>query len=80
MSEEFARKAKEAGYDILLREEDGGHNWEYWDKCIKTDYFLYCKGNKCMSIMNINLFSMKLKRMIDITVILPDEIKSDEKL
>ncbi len=33
-----------------------------------------------MSIMNINLFSMKLKRMIDITVILPDEIKSDEKL
>lgn len=33
-----------------------------------------------MSIMNINLFSMKLKRMIDITVILPDEIKSNEKL
>lgn len=33
-----------------------------------------------MPVMNINLFSMKLKRMIDITVILPDEIKSDEKL
>lgn len=46
----------------------------------KTDDFLYCKGDEYMSVMNINLFSMKLKRMIDITVILPDEIKSDEKL
>lgn len=46
----------------------------------KTDDFLYCKGDRYMSVMNINLFSMKLKRMIDITMILPDEIKSDEKL
>lgn len=33
-----------------------------------------------MPVMNINLFSMKLKRMIDVALILPDEIKSDEKL
>lgn len=35
MSEEFTDRAKKAGYAIFLREEEGGHNWEYWDKCIK---------------------------------------------
>ncbi len=48
MSEEFARKAKEAGYDILLREKDGGHNWEYWDKCIKqTISYIVKETNVC---------------------------------
>lgn len=46
----------------------------------KTDDFLYCKGDKYMSVMNINLFSMKLKRMVDITMILPDEIKLNDNL
>ncbi len=33
-----------------------------------------------MSIMNMNLFSIKLKRMIDVTIILPDDIKSNDNL
>jgi len=33
-----------------------------------------------MTAMNINLFSMKLKRVVDIFVILPDDIENKEKL
>lgn len=44
MSEEFAKKAKKAGYNVLLQEEDGGHNWAYWDKCIKQTISYIVKG------------------------------------
>ena len=33
-----------------------------------------------MSVININLFSMMLRRTIDVTVVLPDKINDDEKL
>ena len=33
-----------------------------------------------MAVINVNLFSMYLAHEIDVTVILPDEISSDEQL
>ena len=33
-----------------------------------------------MSVININLFSMMLRRTIDVTVVLPDKINDGEKL
>lgn len=48
MSEEFVQKAKKAGYTVLLQEEEGGHNWEYWDKCIKqTISYIVKETNRC---------------------------------
>jgi len=44
MSLEFTERAAKAGYHITLEEEDGGHNWDYWDRCIKRTIAYIVKG------------------------------------
>lgn len=35
MSKDFYKEAKEAGLNVSMYEQDGGHEWDYWDKCIE---------------------------------------------
>ena len=32
---QFVKEAKEAGLNVSMYEQDGGHEWDYWDKCIE---------------------------------------------
>ena len=35
MSKDFYKEAKEAGLNVSRYEQDGEHEWDYWDKCIE---------------------------------------------
>lgn len=35
MSREFFNAAKKAGLNVSYYEQDGAHDWKYWDKCIE---------------------------------------------
>ena len=35
MSKDFYKEAKEAGLNVSMYEQDGEHEWDYWDKCIE---------------------------------------------
>lgn len=36
MSREFYRAMKENGFTVSYAEEEGDHNWDYWDGCIRN--------------------------------------------
>ena len=52
MSCEFNNALSAAGINTSYYETDGGHNWEYWDRCIKNtiDYIYNAKGAEWRSL------------------------------
>ena len=52
MSCEFINALSAAGGNTSYFETDGGHNWEYWDRCIKNtiDYIYNAKGAEWRSL------------------------------
>ncbi len=46
MSRDFAKAAKDAGLDVTYREDEGGHDFTYWDGCVeRTVRYILDKKN-----------------------------------
>jgi S-formylglutathione hydrolase FrmB len=35
MSRDFVKAGRDAGLKVIYREEEGKHNFEYWDRCVE---------------------------------------------